>query len=166
MIELTALDASHLYAAFGWRNNPAIWRWCRQSGPLSWDNHTGWFNSLKNNDAIRMFAVLYGEIVGVCGLTSIDWVNRRAEFSLYIGSEHQRNGYAKAALTALFDHGFKNLNLDLIWGESFDGNPAMAMFDKMGMTRDGIRRQFYYRDGKYIDAHLFSITAEEWKARP
>lgn len=101
-------------------------------------------------------------LVGVCGLTSIDWINRRAEFSLYLGPEHQGQGLGEAALRALCAHGFNVLNLNCIWGEAFDGNPAIKMFERVGFKEEGRRRQFYYREGKYIDAVLFSLLRSEY----
>lgn len=96
-------------------------------------------------------------LVGVCGLTSIDWINRRAEFSLYIGPEHHGCGLGEAALRALVRHGFERLNLHSIWGEAFDTNPAMKMFERVGFKHEGVRKHFYFRSGRYVDAHLFSI---------
>jgi ribosomal-protein-serine acetyltransferase len=101
--------------------------------------------------------------VGVCGLTDIDLVNRRAEFSLYIGPEYHGCGYGEASLRALIKKGFNSYGLKSIWGESFTGNMAMKMFYKVGFKHDGVRRSFYFRDGKFIDAHLFSILRDEWK---
>jgi RimJ/RimL family protein N-acetyltransferase len=111
-----------------------------------------------------MYAVTaQGGIVGVAGLTSIDRLARRAEFSLYIGPEHHGEGYGRKALIALFTKGFRDLGLNLIWGESFDGNPAIRLFESLGMIREGTRRDFYFKDGRFIDAHLFSIRSTEWK---
>jgi len=121
---------------------------------------------------VKMFLIMapVGEIdhveaVGVCGLTNIDQVNQSAEFSLYIDPAMHRKGYGKAALTTLLKVGFEHLNLNHIWGETFDGNPAMGMFASLGMKKEGTRRQFYYRDGKHIDCHLVSILRDEWRQR-
>lgn len=104
-------------------------------------------------------------LYGVAGLTSIDWVNRRAEFSLYINPDCQSKGFGEAALRHLLKHGFEVLNLNLIWGESFDGNPAMRLFSRVGMRPMGVRRQFYFRDGKYLDAYLWDITKAEFEGK-
>jgi RimJ/RimL family protein N-acetyltransferase len=101
--------------------------------------------------------------VGICGLTSIDWINRRAEFSLYIGPEYQGSGFGEHALRLLCRHGFQTLNLNCIWGEVFESNPALAMFQRVGFKECGRRRQFYFRDGKYIDAILVDVMRNEWK---
>jgi hypothetical protein len=81
---------------------------------------------------------------------------------LYIGPEHQGQGLGEAALQALCDHGFNVLNLNSIWGEAFDGNPAIKMFERVGFKPEGRRRQFYFREGRYIDAILFSLLRDEY----
>lgn len=146
-----------------WRNHPSIMRWNRQSDYLTEARHREWFDNLDYNTT-RMYAVrkTTGPLVGIAGLTSIDWAIARAEFSLYIGTEYQRMGFGKAALELLLDHGFVTLGLHMIWGESFTGNPAQKIFDAVGMKRDGVRRDFYRKNGEYVDAHLFSILRREW----
>ena len=142
-----------------------VYTWCRQFAPLHWDDHVSWAKKQVDDPKIEMF-VLEDEVdniaVGVCGLTDIDMVNRRAEFSLYIGPEHWHRGYAAAGLKALFSWGFNSLNLNRIWGESFDGNPAIKLFEKLGMEKEGTRRDFYFRNGRFIDAHLYSISAADF----
>lgn len=148
-----------------WRNDPMIRKWTRQNDELSVESHEAWFKSLDGNPTIRTYAVA-GEkdakIVGVCGLTSIDWMNRRAEFSLYIDPIRHHRGFGQSALKTLLHHAFETLNLNCVWGESFDGNPAQKMFEKVGMTKEGTRRAFYYREGKYVGASLWSILRSDW----
>ena len=163
-IHLKALDTDHLSKALRWRNDYRVWKWCRQNDLISDLDHSQWFRSQNDDPKIKMFAVFGNDIfVGVCGLTDIDRVNQRAEFSLYIGPEYQGMGYGKLALKTLLMHGFRNLNLNCIWGETFDGNPAANMFESLGFLKEGTRRQFYYRNGKFIDAHLYSILREDFK---
>ena len=129
----------------------------------------GWKkNGSERANELGMHDKCFGlrNLVGVCGLTDINLIHRRAEFSLYIFPEYHRRGYAKDALKALFRHGFDDLNLHSIWGETFDGNPALSLFtDKLGMVYEGTRRQFYFKNGKYVDAHIISLTKEEFYER-
>jgi RimJ/RimL family protein N-acetyltransferase len=149
---------------FKWRNDYRIWRWCRQNDVLNFKNHVDWFDRISTDNSIKMYTIdsNSGYTIGICGLTDIDRVNQRAEFSLYIGPEYQNKGGATAALKTLISHGFMNQNLNVIWGETFDGNPAYNMFLKLGMKHEGTRRQFYFKEGKYIDAHLVSMTKQEF----
>lgn len=166
-VKLGPVDRTHLGLLRAWRNDPRIFRWCRQNDVISDLHQEEWFTRQAHDPSIRMYLIHaphHGNMkaVGVCGLTSLDPWNRRAEFSLYIAPDSQGLGHGKAALAALFTHGFRTLGLNCIWGESFDGNPACRMFEALGMKLEGTRRQFYFRDGKLIDAHLYSILAHEW----
>lgn len=146
-----------------WRNNDAIYSWCRQDNLISDYEQQKWFDRQNTDPTIRMYSIYWTKtLIGVCGLTSIDHLNRRAEFSLYIGPEFQGEGHGKNALKTLFRYGFEGLNLNLIWGECFEGNHAAKMFESIGMTKEGTRREFYYKHGQYLDADLYSITYDEF----
>jgi Acetyltransferases, including N-acetylases of ribosomal proteins len=123
-----------------------------------------WFEKQNNDPHTHMYTVwCKANRVGAAGLTSHDFQNRRAEFSLYIDPEKQENGIGTAALKTLLNHGFKNLNLHSIWGETFEDNKAMKMFESLGFKQEGVRRDFYFKKGKYINAYLYSILEDEWK---
>lgn len=169
-VDLEPIGRSDLPKLLKWRNDWRLIRWTRQSDLLNEVEHADWFERQARDASIRMYLVIMRaqgktEPVGVCGLTSIDYRNRRAEFSLYIAAAFQKMGLGKAALATLLGHGFDNLGLNLIYGETFDQNPALSMFLKLGFQPEGARRSFYWKDGKFIDAHLVSITAEEWRNR-
>jgi RimJ/RimL family protein N-acetyltransferase len=148
---------------FEWRNSPYIYKWTRQFEPLDWPSHEAWINSLPSRKDVSMYEIysVNDELIGVCGFTSIDLINRRAEFSLYIGPEYQGDKFGEKALKTLVKHGFNAYGFQVIWGETFDGNPAQKTFQKVGFIREGTRRNFYFRDGKFIDAHLYSIMPGE-----
>lgn len=133
-----------------------------------------WFRKQHEDPSIRMYAVevarqrgdgknaeLVKSLVGVAGLTDIDFANSRAEFSLYVAPEAQGQGLGRAALRCLLTHGLENLGLNLIWGEVFEGNPALKMFLSLGFKVDGNRREHYWKDGKRIGTTLISIKRDE-----
>lgn len=151
---------------FVWRNDPRIWTWCRQNAPLALSQHQAYWYSVEASQTEKLFAIkAQDQTVGCAGLTSIDLVNSRAEFSLYIGPSFQRRGHAKTALKTLLNYGFGFLGLNSIWGETFKGNPALRMFLDIGFIKEGTRKQFYLRNGQFIDAHLVSILRENWNIK-
>lgn len=175
-IALAPLDSTDMKMVRSWRNDYKIWKWCRQNDMISDYDQISWYERQSKDLTVKMYKIVFSfpkeeegkertEIVpiGVCGLTSIDQINSRAEFSLYIAPPYQGNDLGEKALRLLLTHAFKNLALNLVWGEVFDGNPALTTFESLGFRREGIRRDFYFRDGKFIDAHLISIKASEWK---
>jgi RimJ/RimL family protein N-acetyltransferase len=147
-----------------WRNDYDIRRWCRQNSMISRAEHEDWLRRQHEDPSIKMFGISNGvKSVGVCGFTSIDRLNRSAEFSLYISMNHKGEGYGINALRTLCAHGFRDWGFHRIWGEVFDGNPALKTFLDAGFHQEGVLRQAYFREGKFIDAHRIAVLAEEWK---
>lgn len=163
-VALYPLDSGYIEQMRVWRNHPDVRRWCRQWGLINDREQAQWFASMSDDKSMAMYALACGDkIIGACGLTSICWINRRAEFSLYVDPDKRRKGYARAGLTLLLYHGFNDMNLNRIWGETFDGNPAARLFESLGFVKEGTRKEFYFKDGKYIDAHLYSVSRGDLK---
>lgn len=164
-VTLEPITIDHLKFLRRCRNDERIYKWCRTSRPVTEDEHMIWFYKLAEASQSDVYVIKDdGNLVGSCAL-SIDRPNNRAEFSLYIDPSLHKLGYGKKSLKTLFDRGFKNLDLNLIWGECFDKNPALKLFLDCGMRIDGYRRDFYFKNNKYIGAMLVSITETEWAAR-
>lgn len=167
-VKLLSLDSElglGVARAYKWRNSPGIYKWCRQPDVISRGHHQRWYDRQDQDPSIKMYIIRSTDklkYVGVCGLTSIDLVNRHAEFSLYIAPEFQGNGYGKAALIELCKKGFLTYGLNHIFGESFDGNPAVKMFESVGFKKTGTRPKYYFREGQFIDAHIHSLLSEDF----
>lgn len=152
-----------------WRNDPRIWMWCRQNHLISEHDQETWLTKIANDPTIKMFGIYGDETeggvvvpIGVCGLTSISLAHRSAEFSLYIAPGRQGAGYGNRALVALLKHGFWNLGLNRIWGDVFEGNQALEKFKTIGFKEEGILRQSYFKNGRFIDSTIISILRNEF----
>lgn len=129
-----------------------------------------WFKAQDAETSIRMFSIWAKStesketMVGVCGLTSMNFIARHAEFSLYIAPDIQNQGIGTLALGLLLDKAFDLYNLNLVWGEVFDGNDAaMASFEKVGFLTEAQLRSRYFKEGRFLDSLIISITASEWE---
>ena len=168
-VYLSAVSQVNLEVIRHFRNHPDLRKWFRQNTDLSEIENIRYWDRVWSGQEHKFFEVREeGELglYGVAGLTYIDRQNSRAEFSLWIMPDEQGKGRGTAALKTLFDHGFDDLNLHLIYGETFDGNPALDLFvKKLHMRYDGMRQEFYFKNGRYIDAHIISLTREQrlWK---
>jgi RimJ/RimL family protein N-acetyltransferase len=167
-VALGPLRHENTWHYFKARNDQRVWKWCRQFDLLTEDGHEAWVHNVQINPKIRMYELLPNGLqrpVGVAGLTDIDHVNQRAEFSLYVFPDEQGQRFGKLGLQTLVSHGFWNLNLNRIWGETFDQNPAAKIFEGLGFEKEGTRKDFYFREGKFIDAHLYSVGRAQWFKR-
>ncbi len=164
-VSFQPLNRSHCDLYLGWRNKPELRRWFRQNDLISQEDHLAWFDGLKDRKDVRMYEVLSNNIpVGVCGLTGLDLVNRRAELSCYVVSAPIGVGAWDHAIKTLLHHGFMAYGLDTIYAEPFSKNPILPLLVEIGFELEGVRRNFYMRDGKMIDAHLYSILKAEFEA--
>lgn len=174
-VETTHIFLDRLYEEMlpkmlSWRNDIRIRKWCRQNDIIDEIHHKEWYENQSKDESIRMYSIMATgattgkkdpDVIGICGLTDIDLINQRAEFSIYVGPEFGGNNYGELALKLLCANAFDSYPLHTVWGEVFDGNPALEVFKKIGFKVDGIRRDFYFREGKFLDAHLISIKRGE-----
>lgn len=147
------------------RNDFSTWRWCRQNDLISPLQQKRWIEEQDVDKTIAMYEIHdtgSGDIVGVCGFTDLCYFNQRAEFSLYVLPGRRGKNYGEKGLRTLLEHGFKNFNLNMIWGETFQDNPAAAIFERIGMVKTGYRPKFYFKDGKFIDAYFYCILRENF----
>ena len=90
-VGLRAIEESDLSQLLLWRNQPNYRRFFREYRELSQTNQRNWFDSKVLNDkSTEMFSIVdinTGELLGACGLCYIDWINRNADFSIYIGKD-------------------------------------------------------------------------------
>lgn len=148
------------------RNDPLVWRWCRQYTAISPDEQDAWRDRILD-PSIKMFSVRFeARQIGVAGFTSIDRQNRSAEFSLWLQPGCQNKGFGRQALFLLIRHGFYDWGFHRIWGEVYEGNPALLLFLKMGFEECGVWRESYFRRGEWINSHLIDYLARDFEDEP
>lgn len=166
MLELRRPTEEDLEKAFVCRNYPEIFKWCRQCLPISKEAHLRYWEKVQSDRSIELFSIVAdGHWIGIGGLTSIDFINRKAEFSLYIDPVSQKKGLGKKALVKIVEVGFQNLALNRIWGEVFEGNHALKMFQDVGFKFEGRQKEAYFREGRFIDSIIVGMTRNEFEER-
>lgn len=159
------------FSQMEWRNDPEVSLWTRQNGLLSIAEMKRWREKIDTDPTIQMFGIHESSEeradfeVGTCGLTSISFIHGSAEFSLLIAPEFRRRGFAEAALLELLRYGFDHLRLWLIYGETFQKNPARHLFLKIGFKEEGLLRSRYFKNGKRLNTVSVSIKRKEFYAR-
>lgn len=169
-VYLTSIEKEDLEQLRNWRNREDYRKYFREYREISRDMQMSWYESkvLKDNSTI-MFAIRDNEteiLLGCCGLCYINWVNRHADLSLYIGYDNSYiddMGLAEEACELLFDYGFKELALNKIWTEIYEfDEKKLVLYHKLGFKRDGFLREQYYYDGKWWGSHMLSLLEKEW----
>jgi RimJ/RimL family protein N-acetyltransferase len=168
-VGLRAIEPGDLEQLLAWRNRPTFRRYFREYRELSSVNQQQWFNAKVLGDPdTRMFSIVEsasGKLLGACGLCYIDWINRTADFSIYIGHDHLYIDavYAVDAGTQLLKYGFEELAMHRIWCEIYDYDTAKTAFlPHLGFTLDGRHRQTHWAEGAWHDSLFFGILSHEF----
>lgn len=164
-----------------WRNHEEVRPFVRENQLLGMVNQRKWLEEIATNPSIEMFGIeLHRETeqhtsgvyavggtkiieIGTCGLTSITYIHRTAEYSMLIDPFIRGRGYGTWAMIELLNYGFYHLDLQRIEGEIFETNETMLhVAKKLGFKEEGKRRSSYYKYGKRIDSIIMGLLQEEW----
>ena len=100
-------------------------------------------------------------LVGAMGL-HLKLEHLRATLGYWIGVPFWNRGYATEAAAALLQFGFDHLGLNRIEAEHFTRNPASGrVMEKLGMTREGVRRQHVLKDDELEDLALYAVLSSD-----
>ena len=172
IVGLRAVEKTDLSLFRDWRNISDFRKNFREVRELSLSDQEKWFEGLQQTTHMNfMFTIVRlkdNKPIGAAGLLYINWINRSADFSFYIGEkEHyiDNKGFALDAAKVLIDYGFKNLNLNKIWMElyEFDSKKLDFFKGKFDFQIDGVLRQNSYEDGKYWDSFIISLLREDFE---
>ena len=103
-------------------------------------------------------------LIGHISLHDIDHLNRNAFLGIFIGdAEHRNKGYGAEAIRLVLDYGFRTLNLhSIMLSVHADNCAAIGCYKKVGFREAGRRREWIFKDGKYIDKLYMDILAHEF----
>jgi RimJ/RimL family protein N-acetyltransferase len=103
------------------------------------------------------------DYVGEVVLNELDPVNRSCGFRIsLVGPRAFGRGYGTEATRLVLDHAFDVVGLNRVELEVYDFNPrARHVYEKVGFTHEGTKRQALHWDGQWVDAHLMAMLAED-----
>ena len=167
-VGLRAVEESDLKTLLDWRNNPKFRKFFREYRELNYYQQFQWFKNKVNADnCTSMFSIIdldRNNLVGVCGLCYINWINRSADLSIYIGKDdlYIDSKYALDSANALINYGFKELNLHRIWTEIYSFDLQKIKFlEAIGFSLEGRHRQTYYYDGEWLDSLFYGLLSTD-----
>jgi len=165
-IRLVPLEREDLPKSQTWVNDKVINAKMLRVLPVSRFDQEKWFEEISQNPSKVVFAIK--DIINSChigntGLYSIDWIHRRAEFWILIGEKDYWNqGIGSEVVELMKIYAFNNLNLNKVYlNVGTDNSNAITLYKKLCFKEDGLLREHYYIEGKYIDVITMSIIRKD-----
>lgn len=102
------------------------------------------------------------DFLGMIGMPRIDKVNKKAELGYWLKEEAQGKGIIRRCMPKILSHAFRQMDinrLELIIGVENVKSRATAIHS--GFKEEGILRDYFYLNGKFHDAYVFSMLSRE-----
>ena len=170
-VNLRALEKDDLDTLKKWRNMKHVRKSTREYRLLNMINQKDWFESIHKNNPPKeiMFGIINkkGKLVGVTGLTYIDWKNRTSEISIYFSYlGWQKKPEARDTLNLIMQYGFDELNLNRLWVEIYElMKENIELFKKMNFVKEGVLREKVWRERKWWNTFIYSKLSREYHGK-
>lgn len=164
------LRAEDLHDLYAYRSDPEV---CRYQGyaPATLDESRGFIEWACGNEygtahkwsqhgiELRSEERLIGDI----GLKP-EFDTRIVEFGISLNREFHGQGLAAEALSAVFDHLFKEKKAHRITALMDVENAAMIVLaERLGFRWEGHYKQSFYDQGEWRDELLYALLSSEWR---
>jgi hypothetical protein len=166
-LAIRAIEIDDLPIIQTWRNDEKLRQFFREYRDFSMTQIKDWYFNMLKDDRFEMFVIVdldKREVIGVTGITYIDWRNKHADVHFYIGknSEWIDKEYSGTAIKLILNYGFKTLKLNKLWAEIYEiDTKKLNFFKNRGFKVDATLREHYFYNGKYYNSHLLSLLKNE-----
>lgn len=105
-----------------------------------------------------------GEKVGYA-LVHLDFKSERFELRRIVIALKNR-GYGRESIEALMKYAFETLKFNRFWLDVYPDNAVgIALYESLGLHREGVLRQNYKSERGYLDQIIYSMLREEYARR-
>ena len=169
LVIFRALENEDLAKLRDWRNSKHVKRTTREYRLLNMFNQKAWFESLHKQKPPHdiMFGILNrkNSLIGVCGLTYIDWKNRNTEISIYLaGAKWQERKETKDSIKLLMSYAFEELGLHKVFVEIYSFvDETIRLYESLSFHKDGALRHTVWRNGRWWNSYIYSKLETEFK---
>ncbi|MCL5997693.1 MAG: GNAT family N-acetyltransferase [Chloroflexi bacterium] len=108
-----------------------------------------------------------GVLIGTCGFHKWDQRRFHAEVGYDLSAQYWGRGLMVEALQAMLKYGFERMQLNRVEALVYVENPqSVHVLEKLGFQREGVLREYFYRNGQFFDHFIYSLLKREWTGNP
>lgn len=170
IVGLRAIEEYDLPILLEWRNKPEFRQFFREYRELNMEDQKKWFeNRVLDDECTCMFSIVElssAQLIGACGLCQINWQNRCADFSIYIGKDdlYVDERYAIDSGKVLIKYGFSELNLHRLWSEIYDmDEKKKILFKELGFEHEATHKETHWTNGRWVDSWYYRLLRKNYK---
>lgn len=170
LVKLRAVEEIDVDNILSWVNDKSVVGNLAAFGgkALTREDELTWVRKVRTSADERVFTVTGaqdGRYLGQVGLHQIFWRSRVARAAAIISSKSEHGkGYGSAAIAALLDKAFHELELHKVWLMVFRENErSLRTWRRLGFVDEGVLRDEYFHDGAWHDMVRLGLLRHEWR---
>lgn len=136
--------------------------------PNTLEDHSSFFQSISGKKEEFFFGIFEkasNQLMGSCGVFSINWKNSTCIVGISVGEQWQGKGLGTDAMQTLITFIFTYIPINKIKLQVFSFNQAaIRSYEKCGFTKEGVLRNEIFRFGEFHDLIIFGLLRGEWSA--
>jgi RimJ/RimL family protein N-acetyltransferase len=168
LVRLRAPERGDLPVFVRWINDPEVTEFLQFEPPMSIEDEEIWFQHMvQSKDRTFAIETKDGRLIGNIGLMGLDLRNRKTEVGIMIGEKDMwSQGYGTDAMLILLRYLFEEMNINRVGlYADVSNHRALRSYEKCGFSREGVVRQYRFKDGRYLDSVLMSMLQQDWAPR-
>ena len=164
-LEIRLIEPKDLENVRKLHNDSETLKWLSDTHIVSQDEQILWFQKIQSSSHIRRYVVELlesKELVGVFRLDNIDVENKSAYVGLDIAVDYRRRGFALETYSAMNLYLFDNFKFNRLSLTTLANNyAAISLYKKLGYRKEGVMREAFYKNGKFIDGFFYSMLRSD-----
>ncbi|GIK61700.1 MAG: GNAT family N-acetyltransferase [Ignavibacteriota bacterium] len=164
---IRSYEYSDQKALVKYANNYNVSRLLRDQFPFPYTSEMAemWLVHACNQNPESNFVIANEkELIGAIGINLQDDVNRfSAEIGYWLGEPFWNKGIITQALNLFSDFAFNKFELNRIFANVFEGNDASEkVLRKTGYKKEATLKKAVFKEGKFIDQHIYALLKDEF----
>lgn len=162
-VELRTVEEEDLEFIRDAYNHPEVREYMSHSRPFNLDQEREFFEEVvKSEESVNLAICLDGETIGLVEIKEEE--EGVGEIGIWIGPEHQGEGYGSEASELLADYAFNELPYHKLVARAWQDNEAsQGIWEKLGFEQEGKLREQVFNDGRYGDVYIYGLLRDEWE---
>lgn len=166
LVRLRAPELADLPSFVRWLNDPEVTEHLLSNPLAGLEEQEQWYHGLGGSDeGVLCIETADGRLIGYCGITRLEWEDRRCSLWLTIGEKDcWDHGYGTDVVRTMLRHLFGELNLNRVYLNVAEANArAIRAYEKCGFRKEGVLRKARFKDGRYENDVLMAMLHEDWR---
>lgn len=165
-VELVDITIDDLEQIRTWRNSNSVSQYMYTSDQITSEQQINWFNKIKNDSSQKYWIIKYDNLkIGVVSIYNIKYNFKHCSWAFYLGNTELRGlGIGAKVEYNILYFVFEIMKFHKLNCEVFSFNEGVIkMHEKFGFHKEGLLREYIYKDGRFYDVVVLSILNQEWQ---